>query len=106
MPTMPPRACRCGRIQPCPTHRRKPWQHAQPSRHARGYGAAWNRLRKEILERDNYTCYRCHGEADGVDHVKPKAQGGTDDPMNLAAICGDCQQKKAGREGAQGRATA
>lgn len=79
---------------------RRPWAH-EKSRHARGYGAAWDRLRLVILKRDGYLC-QCSDckrrgivkAANEVDHVKPKALGGTDDPDNLAAINADCHKRK------------
>jgi len=33
-----------------------------------------------------------------VDHVKPKAVGGTDDPKNLTTACKDCNAGKAARK--------
>lgn len=55
----------------------------------RGYGGAWRRLRLEILRRDEYTCAHagCWAKATEVDHIRPKEDGGTDDPANLQAMC-------------------
>jgi 5-methylcytosine-specific restriction protein A len=80
---------------------RKAWQHNTGSRHQRGYGAAWDRLRLTILERDRYLCQcdQCKGgiirptAASQVDHITPKAQGGTDDPSNLRAISKACHER-------------
>lgn len=56
------------------------------------------RLRFEILRRDNHACRYCGRSAPEVvlhvDHVKPQALGGTDDPSNLATSCGDCNSGK------------
>ncbi len=43
--------------------------------------------------------------ATAVDHIVPRAQGGTDDQGNLAAICDPCHRDKAAAEAAraQGR---
>jgi 5-methylcytosine-specific restriction protein A len=80
---------------------RKSWHHAKESRHERGYGAAWDNLRKVVLARDCGLC-KC-GEctrlgrikrASQVDHIVPKAQGGTDDMDNLQAIAADCHERK------------
>lgn len=70
------------------------------SRHVRGYGNDWVKLRLRILARD---CYLCQCEecaklpvpkvATQVDHIKPKAQGGTDDEANLRAVNKDCHQR-------------
>ena len=79
---------------------RKPWDHGRrESRHKRGYGTAWEKLRKVILERDHYLCQPCREAgrvtpAKAVDHIKPKAEGGTDDPGNLQSICLPCHSDK------------
>lgn len=70
---------------------RKPWAD-RGSRHERGYGTAWEKLRARILKRDGYLCQACQregrvGPATSVDHIKAKAKGGTDDPSNLEGIC-------------------
>jgi len=38
-----------------------------------------------------------------VDHIKPKFEGGTDDPKNLQAICRDCHKAKTKAEGERGQ---
>lgn len=52
------------------------------------------RLRFEILRRDEHTCRYCGAQAPDVpitvDHVIPRALGGTDDPTNLVTACRDC----------------
>ncbi|MGY6129117.1 HNH endonuclease (plasmid) [Paraburkholderia strydomiana] len=70
---------------------------------ARGYGAAWQRLRASILKRDHYLCQVCIRkgrvtEASQVDHIKAKAAGGTDDEGNLQSICEPCHKAKTARE--------
>ena len=56
------------------------------------------RLRYEVLRRDSYTCRYCGAKAPEVkitvDHVVPVALGGTDEPSNLVAACGDCNGGK------------
>lgn len=47
-------------------------------------------LRKQILERDGYTCGYCGFDATTVDHIIPYSYGGTDDPGNLIACCSIC----------------
>ena len=60
--------------------------------------AVSKRLRYEVLRRDNYTCRYCGHSAPEVevtvDHVIPKALGGSDEPSNLCAACGDCNGGK------------
>lgn len=73
------------------------WSRA--SRHERGYGTAWDKLRLRILARDLYLCQHCltNGrptQATQVDHIIPKAKGGTDDDGNLQALCPECHDQK------------
>ncbi len=74
-----------------------PWP--TTSRHARGYGTAWDGLRKLILVRDNHVC-QMHlakgiiASGNHVDHKIPKAKGGTDDPDNLWTLCRPCHDEK------------
>ena len=70
----------------------------------RGYGYAWQKLRKQILKRDNYLCVKCSEqgrltEAKEVDHIKAKAHGGTDDWDNLQSLCTPCHREKTAKEG-------
>jgi len=57
-----------------------------------------NRLRYEVLRRDNFTCRYCGASAPDVvlevDHVVPVSLGGTDHPRNLVAACVDCNSGK------------
>lgn len=62
------------------------------SRHERGYGTAWDKLRLRILQRDAGLCQVCAEEGaiavgNIVDHRINKAAGGTDDEANLRTIC-------------------
>jgi len=81
---------------------------SKTSRHVRGYGTEWDKLRLQILERDGYLCQcpDCKGgffqplPAHEVDHIKPKAwfktgkaQGNPDDPGNLRAVNRECHKK-------------
>jgi len=73
------------------------------NRHQRGYGAAWDKLRRWVLQRDRHLCQPCLQAgrvtpAAEVDHITPKARGGTDDPANLQAICRACHATKTARE--------
>lgn len=57
-------------------------------------GRAWREIRLRILERDSYLCAYCQAEATQVDHIIPRASGGTDEPSNLVAACGPCNLRK------------
>ena len=70
---------------------------------ARGYGWAWQQLRERILQRDCGLCQECKAQgrislAHAVDHIVPKSQGGSDDELNLRAICKPCHAVKTQRE--------
>lgn len=57
------------------------------------------RLRFEIFKRDAFTCSYCGRTPPAVtleiDHVVAVAQGGDNDPANLATSCFDCNRGKA-----------
>lgn len=53
-------------------------------------GAAWNKTRLFVLDRDGWVCAYCNRDADTVDHVLAKNNGGTDDVSNLVAACREC----------------
>lgn len=67
----------------------------------RGYGYNWRKLRDRVLERDGYIC-RCEEcistgrirQANDVDHIVPKAKGGTDNMNNLRSINRECHRAK------------
>lgn len=74
----------------------------------RGYGWQWQKQRERILERDGGLCQPCVRlarvtEATDVDHIVSKANGGTDDDVNLQSICVDCHKAKTARERQHGR---
>jgi len=55
------------------------------------------KLRRQILERDNYQCLDCGKSPRNdaacvlhVDHRIPLAKGGTNNPDNLQTLCADC----------------
>ena len=78
------------------------WDHTL-SRHERGYGYEWTKLREHILLRDAYLCRPCAilghtTAATEVDHITPKSQDGTDDAENLQSICKDCHKAKTKQE--------
>lgn len=87
----------------CPQHKQQSgwYQYSRESRHKRGYGTKWDKLRKAILKRDNHLC-QCQDckqrnlltRATEVDHIIPKSRGGTDHPDNLQAINKDCHKRK------------
>ncbi|WP_099123383.1 HNH endonuclease [Xenorhabdus sp. KK7.4] len=113
MPPRIPRACRkqgcpkttTDRSGYCPDHLHTGWQAHQQgkSRHARGYGSSWDKLRATIKQRDKHLCQQClrQGRATTgttVDHITPKAHGGTDALSNLQLLCEACHSRKTATE--------
>ncbi|EGL7613700.1 HNH endonuclease, partial [Salmonella enterica] len=73
------------------------------SRHQRGYGSKWDSIRARVLKRDKGLCQLCLRagvvrEAKTVDHIIPKAHGGTDADCNLQSLCWPCHKAKTARE--------
>jgi len=61
--------------------------------------AAWKKLRLQVLKRDGWICVECRKRdritaATDVDHITPKAKGGTDTMENLRAVCRTCHFEK------------
>ena len=54
--------------------------------------------RRQALARDGYQCRACgqivHGRRAHVDHITPKAQGGSDLLENLQTLCQPCHVAK------------
>lgn len=75
---------------------------ARGTRHERGYGTRWDAIAAQV-KREEPLCRPC--KANGkvtataqVDHIVPKAQGGTNDRDNLEGICDLCHREKTARE--------
>lgn len=87
-----------------------PWPKGE-SRHARGYGYQWTKVRNAVLAEEPL-CRPCQKAgkvtlARAVDHIRPKQEGGTDRRENLQPICHQCHKTKTEEEAAraQGRAS-
>lgn len=65
---------------------------------AAGSTRLWRNTRPAVLERDGYRCHWCGQAANTVDHLIPRARGGTDDPANLVAACGTCNSRRGAEE--------
>lgn len=109
MPTRSSSPCRqpgCHALVPgggyCQAHKAQSsgWnRYDRGSRHVRGYGAQWEKIRKQVLGRDHGLCRVCLAigrvtPATAVDHIIPKSRGGGDDLGNLQAICDSCHRVK------------
>lgn len=65
-------------------------------------GWAWSRIRRRVLSLANYSCVECTRPATEVDHIVPRAEGGTDDLSNLRALCIGCHASKSEEERLRG----
>lgn len=56
------------------------------------------KMRFEVFKRDKFTCQYCGRKSPDVvlevDHIKPVAEGGTNDILNLVTACFDCNRGK------------
>lgn len=81
------------------------WQGERGTRHERGYGYRWTKLRLLILNRDMGLCVPCKNKnpskitkATQVDHIVPKWKNGGDENTNLQSICDACHADKTAAE--------
>jgi len=73
------------------------------TRHERGYGKAYQRVRRLVIERDQGLCQQCKRMGKltpgaEVDHIKPLAHGGDHSSDNLEYLCRACHAFKTARE--------
>jgi len=102
------RGCRATTVDPsgyCDAHKGDSWKSYKPgqTRHQRGYGTNWEKMRPLIFARDKGLSQGCLPKgiattAKCVDHIIPLAHGGTDDPSNLQSLCWPCHKAKTARE--------
>lgn len=87
---------RCGNCQTA-------WNIKRGSSTKRGYGSQWKMIREGVLNAykslhgDVCPGYKVesHESTDlTVDHITPKAYGGTDDVNNLQVLCRACNSRK------------
>lgn len=64
----------------------------------KGSTRRWRKLRAAVLARDRGICHLCgRGGARSVDHLVPRAHGGSDDMANLAAAHLSCNSERGSR---------
>lgn len=71
---------------------------------------AWEQLRIEVIARDRMTCQLCGKLAIGpkechVDHIKPVADGGSDELSNLRVLCAACHSRRTATDQKRPRGT-
>ncbi|PIO99660.1 HNH endonuclease [Pleomorphomonas carboxyditropha] len=110
MPTRPPRIAPCcgltiaaGELCPCQRRRQQEARRAvdakRPSATARGYDAAWRKVRSQFLAA-HPRCVECGAAATEVDHIKPVAER----PdlrlkwSNLRSFCKSCHSRRTARD--------
>jgi 5-methylcytosine-specific restriction protein A len=92
---------RCPACQAIATRRRNTDPPGRPSAAQRGYGAEWRRISARLIAAATH-CAICGGEftsADPatVDHITPKARGGTNDEQNLRVTHRSCNSRRGGQ---------
>lgn len=77
----------------CDAHQSEEWKRQDARRGTtaeRGYGSLWQRIRDRYLQ-SHAVCERCgRRRATIVHHIVRKRDGGSDDPINLQAVCSLC----------------
>lgn len=90
----------------CPDHQPSKVEE-RPSSTKRGYGRNWQKLRRMVLARRPVCAdpFGIHKEqnsggvlATDVDHIVPKAMGGSDAMDNLQPLCHSCHSRKTALE--------
>ena len=54
--------------------------------------AHWLAVKKDVAERDNYSCVLCGCPANDVHHVIFRSHGGPDDINNCVCLCRPCHE--------------
>ncbi len=59
-------------------------------------------VKKYVFDRNGYQCQSCHlidlsGKKLQIDHIIPKAKGGTNDISNLQTLCAKCNREKSAK---------
>jgi 5-methylcytosine-specific restriction protein A len=91
----PAKGTRCAKHSP----KRTPWQRSD---NRPRLGWAWQQRRKQVLAEEKQ-CRYCGRTTDlEVDHIVPRAEGGSDDRANLQVLCHRCHKMKTQGESKRG----
>lgn len=106
-PNIVPRGSRC---EDCRRDQYQARREREGTSSQKGYGVSWQRLRAHVLAGEPL-CRHCAREgrvvvATEVDHIVPRAQGGSDALTNLQALCKSCHSRKTLSEGRVGQKVA
>lgn len=83
----------CNDCKALPTKTYKTYDDTRLSSSRRGYDANWRKIRDTHL-RENPFCIICGKAASHIDHIIPRASGGTDDWDNLQSLCHSHHSRK------------
>ncbi len=109
MPQKPKRPCRykdCPKLVSnasgyCEEHEKMISRHydkfVRSPEHDKRYGYRWRKVRNLVMARNPF-CEQCKSEgrytlATEIHHIKPLAEGGTNDLDNLMSLCRSCHAK-------------
>lgn len=81
---------------------RRPWDHGGKTRQQRGYGRDHERMRAHLIA-TVILCEECTRQGRATpgtvaDHIKPKAQGGTNERRNYQLLCEPCDKAKQAKD--------
>lgn len=95
----------CPNRAPCPQHTPQPWANAKERRAGELTGRALQQRNRRIMARHRGVCHWCgRTGANQIDHVIPRAEGGTDTDDNLRPIHQrPCHAEKTQHESQRGR---
>jgi 5-methylcytosine-specific restriction protein A len=112
MPNAAPKPCTVCRVlvhdgtTRCAAHKPKAWLPTQ-RQVKRTTGRALQRQRQDLFQREPL-CRKCSERGHVTlatirDHIKPLAEGGTDDDENIQPLCTTCHDAKTAAESLRGR---
>ena len=59
------------------------------------YSDNWPEIRKQVYQRDNYTCQICNNQGGRLNchHLVSLSKGGTNEKSNLETLCQNCHEE-------------